>query len=148
MKRWFHLYQVDAEKTTFIYIIIYIYMFEKNIFIEMWADVFFEKLCLYYLKVFSEDRQVEPLDGCTTFLKEHRIHWNTCMAYFRTVSPLTWMTDAVKHGHTSEGIETGVLWNHGTGMLKLFHLNIFQTTGRDTERERHVMFKNVGSSQK
>jgi hypothetical protein len=70
MKRWFHLYQVDAEKTTFIYI----YMFEKDRFIEMWADVFFEKLCLYYLKVFSEDRQVEPLDGCTTFLKEHRIH--------------------------------------------------------------------------
>jgi hypothetical protein len=49
-------------------------MFEKDRFIEMWADVFFEKLCLYYLKVFSEDRQVEPLDGCTTFLKEHRIH--------------------------------------------------------------------------
>jgi len=58
----------------YIYNYIYIYMFEKNIFIEMWADVFFEKLCLYYLKVFSEDRQVEPLDGCTTFLKEHRIH--------------------------------------------------------------------------
>ena len=55
-------------------IYIYIYMFEKDRFIEMWADVFFEKLCLYYLKVFSEDRQVEPLDGCTTFLKEHRIH--------------------------------------------------------------------------
>ena len=146
MKRWFYQYQVDAEKTTFI---LYICL-KKTDLLKGGRMFFWKKYVCIICRFFSEDRQVEPLDGFATFLKEHRIRWNKCMAYFRTVSPLTWMTDAVENGHTSEGIEkTGVLWDHSTGMLKLFHLNILQTTGRDTERERerHVMFKNVVSSQ-
>ena len=43
MKRWFHLYQVDAEKTTFIYIIIYIYTCLKKTYLLKCGRMFFLK---------------------------------------------------------------------------------------------------------